>query len=110
MRLDLSGKHFHEAGQGWLVGRDGWRYFRRSTKTRRRDADELIAEGVPLVVYYWASDQLDWCDGEDARDEWRTVRPHVITGKPSRRGDIEWTAGRWEDGDGRLLLLLTGHC
>lgn len=110
MRRDLSEQHVHEPEQGWLVAPDGRRYFRRSTKTKRREADELIAEGAPLVLYYWAGDQLDWCDGDDARDEWRVVRPSVVTGEPSRKGDIEWTAGRWEDEEGRLLVLLTAHC
>jgi hypothetical protein len=108
--LTLSAEHFHEAGQGWLVGPDGHRYSRRTTRTKRKEADRLVAEGAPLVLYYWAGDQLDWFDGEDARDEWQGVPSHVITEEPHRKGDIEWTVGRWEDEDGRLVLVLTGHC
>jgi hypothetical protein len=89
MRHDLSTEHFHEPEQGWLVGPDGRRYFRRSTRTKRREADGPIAEVVPLVLYYWAGDQLDWCDNEDARDEWRAVRPSVVTREPSRRAPLD---------------------
>ena len=110
MRCDLSADHFHEAGQGWLVAPNGYRYFRCTTRTQRKEAARLVADGVPLVLYYWAGEQLDWRDGADARDEWQVVRPHVITGEPRRKGDIEWTVGRWEDEDGRLVLVLTGHC
>jgi hypothetical protein len=106
----MSEEHVHEPDQGCLVGPDGRRNLRRGARTERREADRLIAEGAPLVLYYWAGARLDWCAGADARDEWLAVRPYVTTGEPTRTGDVEWTAGRWEDGDGRPLLLLTGHC
>ncbi|SOD92940.1 hypothetical protein SAMN06272739_0085 [Blastococcus haudaquaticus] len=69
-----------------------------------------MTEGAPLVLFYWGGSQLDWFDGVDAQEQWQTVRPHVITEQPRRKGQIEWTAGRWEDEEGRPLLLLTGHC
>jgi hypothetical protein len=110
VRLDLDDKQWNEIGQGQLIGPDTRRYSRRTTRTKRREADGLIADGAPLVLYYWAGDQLAWFDGADAQEQWQAVRPDVTSEEPRRRGDIEWTAGRWEDEDGRPLLLLTGHC
>lgn len=110
MRLNLSDEHWHEVEQGRLLGPDARRYARRTTRTKRKEADGLVAEGAPIVLFYWAGDQLDWFDGPDAEDQWQAIRPHVISAEPRRKGDIEWTAGRWEDDDGRPLLLLTGHC
>jgi hypothetical protein len=56
------------------------------------------------------ANQLEWFDGEEARVEWQCVRRHFITEDPHGNGDIEWTGGRWEDEEGRLLLMLIGHC
>ena len=110
VRRELSGEHWGEVEQGWLVGPDARRYSRRTTRTTRGDADRLVEDGTPLVLFYWAGAQLEWFDGADAREQWQAVRPHVITGEPRARGDVEWTGGRWEDEEGRPLLLLTGHC
>jgi hypothetical protein len=110
VRLDLDDKQWNEIGQGQLIGPDTRRYSRRTTRTKRREADGLIADGAPLVLHYWAGDQLAWFDGADAQEQWQAIRPDVTSEEPRRRGDIEWTAGRWEDEDGRPLLLLTGHC
>ena len=67
-------------------------------------------EGAPLVLFYWAGEQLDWFDGVEAREQWRDVRPRVVSTDPRPKGDTEWTAGRWEGEGGRSLLFLTGHC
>jgi hypothetical protein len=110
VRGDLSDTQWREVDQGRLVGPDARRYFRRTTRTKREEADRLVVDGAPLVLFYWAGDQLDWFDGVDAQEQWQATRPHVITEEPRCKGDTEWTAGRWEDEEGRPLLLLTGHC
>ncbi|SFU01012.1 hypothetical protein SAMN05660657_04689 [Geodermatophilus amargosae] len=110
VRTELSDGHWRGVQQGWLVGPDGRRYVRRTTRTRRKEGDRLVVDGAPLVLVYWAGNQLDRLDGIDAHEQWQTTRPRVTTEEPRRKGDIEWTAGRWEDDEGRPLLLLTGHC
>lgn len=110
VRVELGEESFYAAEQGILLAPDGRYFTRRTTRTKRKDADQLVADGVPLVLYYWAGGQLDWFDGADARDQWRAVRSHVIAGPPKPKGPIEWTARRWEAEDGRVVLVLTGHC
>ena len=109
MRRDLVEEHWDEMAQGWLAGPDAHRYARRTTRSKRKDADRLVEQGAPLVLFYWAGARLEWFDGVDAHAQWQVVRPHV-TGEPRGRGDVEWTAGRWEDEEGHPLLVLTGHC
>lgn len=53
---------------------------------------------------------MEWFDGADAETQWQAVRSAVTAQEPRRRGDLEWTAGRWEDDDARPLVMLTGHC
>ena len=110
MRRDLSADQWDKPERGGLLGPDGRRFSRRTTRAKPRDVDALIADGAPLVLYYWAGNQLEWFDGADATDEWARVRAAVIAQEPRPRGDLEWTAGRWEDDDGQPLVLLTGHC
>jgi hypothetical protein len=110
MRADLSERQWLEPEQGQLIGPDQRRFTRRTTRAKRREVDELIADGAPLILYYWGGGQLEWFDGADAETQWQAVRSAVTAQEPRRRGDLEWTAGRWEDDDGRPLVMLTGHC
>lgn len=108
MHADLAATQWEAVLSGHLVDPDGARWSRRSTKTRRSVCEQLIANGSPLVLHYYAGGQLDWLDGDDAISRWRLLRARV-TSAPRRRGDLEWTAGVW-DCDQRELVLLTGHC
>jgi hypothetical protein len=110
MRADLSERQLLEPEQGQLIGPDQRRFTRRTTRAKRREVDELIADGAPLILYYWGGGQLEWFDGADAETQWQAVRSAVTAQEPRRRGDLEWTAGRWEDDDARPLVMLTGHC
>ena len=110
MRADLHDKQWDQVHEGWLLGPDERRYARRTTRTRRKDAELLVAEGAPLVLFYWAGQRLDWFDGAEAREQWQDVRSQVVGTEPRPMGDTKWTAGLWEDEDGRPLLFLTGHC
>lgn len=110
MRVDLAKVQLNAMERGQLVAPDGTVFVRRSTRAKRRACDEAIENGWPLLLYYWAGNQLDWLDGEDAQREWQTVRSRVTVAEPRPRGDLEWTAGFWTaDGD-RRLVVLTGHC
>src|SRR3954462_14707853 len=100
MRADLRGRQLLEPEQGQFIGPDQRRFTRRTTRAKRREVDELIADGAPLILYYCGGGQLEWFDGADAETQWQAVRSAVTAQEPRRRGDLEWTAGRWEDDDG----------
>ena len=95
---------------GELTGPDGRTYRRRTTRANRGIGDELIGAGSPLVLYYWAGDQLDWFDDQDAVERWRQVRSALTTMPPRVGKDVVWAGGAWADDDGHSVLLLTGHC
>jgi hypothetical protein len=109
MRVDLAASQFTAVERGQLTAPDGVVFVRRGTRAKRRVCDEAIAQGSPLVLYYWAGEQLDWFDGDDARDEWTSIRGRV-TSEPRLRGELEWTAGLWHANDDRAVVVLTGDC
>lgn len=109
MRLDLADQ-WDGVASGELTGPDGQRYRRRTTKAKRREGDQLIQAGTPLALYYWAGGQLEWFDGDEATARWQKVRRAVTSQEPRPKGDVDWTAGRWEDSDSHPIFLLTGHC
>jgi hypothetical protein len=110
VKADLADAQWTAASEGHLTGPDGTRFVRRSTKTKRRTCDDLVARGVPVVLFYFAGGQLDWHDGPDALAVWQTVRTAVTSQEPKPKGPVEWNAGIWESDEGPSLLLLTGHC
>ena len=109
--VDLADAQWNTINTGQLVAPDGTRFVRRTTRTARREADLLVAAGVPLVAYSYSAGQLDWYDGEDAAATWSELRTH-LTSRPDapRSGETAWTAGSWESSDGQTLLVLTGRC
>jgi hypothetical protein len=58
MRADLSERQWLEPEQGQLTGPDQRRFTRRTTRAKRREVDELIADGAPLILYYWG--EVNW--------------------------------------------------
>jgi hypothetical protein len=108
MHADLAPTQWDAITSGQLIDPSGARWSRRSTRIRRSVCEQLIVDGAPLVLYYYAGGQLDWLDGDDAVARWRRLRAGV-TSVARRRGDLEWTAGIW-DCEARKLVLLTGHC
>ncbi len=82
MRTDLSDEHWNEVEQGWLLGPDARRYSRRTTRTKRKDADRLIREGATLI--------------QNVDDVMEAIRPlHV---RPFRQPDRDY-AGPYRDAD-----------
>jgi hypothetical protein len=110
MHLVLDDQQWQGLSGGQFTGPDGTRYRRRSTRRKRSDGDKLVAAGVPLVLYYWAGGQVDWFDGDAAVAQWQLVRRHVVSQLQQERGTLKWTAGEWNDGDERKVLVLTGFC
>ncbi len=111
MQIDLAESQWSAVAKAELTGPDGVRYLRRTTRTKRRDADELVQAGTPVVVYYWAGGQLFWHDGADAVETWRELRSHMTSSEPQpTRKHMVWTVGVWDDGDNRSILVLTGRC
>jgi hypothetical protein len=114
MGTDLSDRQRPEhLDQGKITGVDGRGYGRRSSKCKRRVADELIASGASLVLDMYSSGQFECFEGQDATKTWAEVRPYVISAQPTSKQLSEhamWNAGVWEDEDGTQLLYLTGFC
>lgn len=109
MQVHLPDEQWDALSSGSLQGPDGRRYQRRSTRMRRRQVDDLLASGAPLVLYRYGAGQLDWCDGEDATRAWQAVRRRLTSSVPRPDGDVVWTAGEWV-GDDASIVLLTGVC
>ena len=111
VQRDLTEDDWHRLGEGVLIAPDGRTFARRSTRAKRGDIDTLVAAGCPLVIYSYGAGELRWHEGEDAKSRWDQERRHVTSNEPKpSRDHTVWTAGRWEDNDGNLLVLLTGHC
>jgi hypothetical protein len=114
VRVDLfDSQTLEDRDQGKLTGADGRSYSRQGTKLSRRVADDLVTAGVPVVLYLYGHGRFEWTDGEDARQVWDEVRPHVITSDPTTkqlRKHEMWNAGVWASDDDRQVLYLTGTC
>ena len=112
MIYDLADTQWAAIEGGRLTAPDGTVYQRRATRTRRADADALIASGTPLICYWYGGGQLDWHDGDDARAAWARLRSRITaqTPRPAPGGDPIWTAGNWDSNNGDTILVLTGHC
>ncbi len=76
---------------------------------RRRQVDELLVSGAPLVLYWFGGQQLDWMQGPDAVTAWESARQRLINALPRPDGDVVWTAGEWIS-DAGSVVLLTGSC
>ena len=108
--MSLADEQWNAVADGRLTSPAGVRFVRRSTRIRRRDADDMIAAGTPLVLYSFGSGRLDYCDGPEAVQQWNAVGGALVGQEPRPHGDLVWTGGRWLSDDDDELLLLTGHC
>jgi hypothetical protein len=109
VHISLAETQWEAITTGQILGPGKVRWSRRSSKTKRAACQQRIAEGAPLVLYYFAGGQLDWFDGSDAEQHWVIVRT-AVTPAPRLRGDLEWTGSIWVDDANHSLVLLTGHC
>jgi hypothetical protein len=113
VRYDLARDQWHAIDAGAVMGPDGRRYVRRSTRMKRKQAAALAAGGCPLLVYWPGGlpekTRLEWFDGTDALSAW-TEHGSSVTSDPSQatRGSA-LTAGLWESGQEEPLLGLTWH-
>lgn len=114
MGVDLHDRQLAEhRDQGKITGADGRGYARRGTKTERKTADTLMAQGTPLVADLYSSGQFEWFEGDEATSMWSEVRPNVTSSTPTAKQlkkAVVWNAGIWEAEDGSVLLYLTGTC
>ncbi|WP_432525765.1 hypothetical protein [Kineococcus mangrovi] len=110
MRASLADQQWDAVESGQLTTPAGQLFTRGSSRIRRRDADVLIAAGIPLVLYWYGGQQLDYFDGSDAVQQWQAARSAVTSQTPQLGGEVVWTGGRWVGDDGQELLVLTGQC
>ena len=83
-----------------------------TTRLKRRQVDELIAQGVPLVLQWFGGGQLEWLEGDGARTAWAERRGSYVSQLPARPPkDVLWTGGEamTANRDARVVLL-EGHC
>ena len=113
MRLDLSATPWHAVEEGQLTAPDGRTYRRRSTRSSRRAAAALVAEGRPVVTHWPGglpeTTRVVWHDGDDAVAAWADARADVTSGTPEPRKGPVVTVGRWESPDGAVALVLSRH-
>lgn len=109
MQVDLVIEQWDAVSSGALRGQDGRRYQRHFTRMRRQQVDELITAGVPLVLYWYGGQQMEWFDSDEAIAAWEAARPRLTASIPHPDGDVVWTAGEWVSED-ESLILLTGQC
>jgi len=111
MQRDLTEQDWHHIEAAVVLDPSGVSFASRSTRAKRAEVDVLVADGCPLVTYSYGAGELRWHDDEDARVRWSQERQHLTSGdpKPSRDHTV-WTAGRYEDHDGNVLAVVTGHC
>lgn len=114
MRMDLTGEQTPASqGAGTVTGADRLTYTRRTTRVARRDADELVSSGCPVIFDLYGHGRFEWCDGVDAGTEWADERAYVITSDPTPKQlskHAMWNAGVWESDSGERLVYLTGRC
>jgi hypothetical protein len=114
MRTDLTDVQTPvNASNGTVTGGDGRTYARRTTRMKRREADELVAAGTPLLLDRYGDALFEWCDGDDARAVWASERAYVVTSEPTAKQLAKhamWTAGLWQADDGARLVYLSGRC
>jgi hypothetical protein len=97
--------------QGMLQTPDGSVWRRQTTRASRRVCDELLAQGIALVVHWYGGGELRLYGPAEAPAAWRRLRGQVTVDQPDpRRGKVAYTAGLWSDGHDGRLLVLTGHC
>lgn len=102
-----------DVDQGKITGADGITYARRSTKTKRAVAQELVAAGTPLVLDMYGRGQFEWLDGDDATAAWAQIRDYITTAEPTPKQLAKhemWTTGIWESDESTTVLYLTGYC
>lgn len=81
--------------------------FRRAErKLKRRECDDLIRDGVPIMTDVYPAG-LVWWDGADAQERWVEIAPLLVSRRlPSVHEG--WVAHLWENEDGDPVVLFDG--
>jgi hypothetical protein len=101
-------RELSDGGMGRLVGPDGRTYLRRTTRLGRREAEDLVEAGCPVVTYL-PGGRLVWHDEDDAWPAWADARAAHTTGLPDPHRGESVTAGRWGSADGSTVVVLVWH-
>src|SRR4051795_6628582 len=72
-----------EAPDGSLMGPDGATYRRTDRRLKRRECQELVGAGTPVVTYTWSaySSGLSWFDAPESLEIWNELFPHLSPGR-----------------------------
>ncbi len=91
---------------GSVVGPNGTIFRRTDRKLRRRECDELVRAGAPVVTNQSYGDGLEWWDGPDAATRWTRIAPLLVSGSEQPREG--WRAHLWESDEGDQLVCFEG--
>ena len=106
--MGIGDGEFRELPDGALEGPDGIVYRRTPARLKRRQSNELVAAGAPIVTQVYP-EGLTWHDGTAAVAVWLEIKPRLIEGKPPPVRDLQWVGHLWESDSGDPLLYFEGE-
>ena len=91
---------------GSIRGPGGGLFHRTERKLKRRECEDLIRDGAPILTDVYP-DGLEWWDAADARTRWTQIAPLLVN---RRTASIHegWVAHLWESEEGAPLIRLDG--
>ncbi len=81
--------------------------FRRTErKLKRRECDDLIRDGAPVMTDVYP-DGLEWWDGADAEMHWGEISPLLVNRRTASVHE-GWVAHLWETESKEAIIRLDG--
>jgi hypothetical protein len=91
---------------GSVQGPGGGVFRQTPRKLKRRECDELVRNGTPIMTDVYPSG-LEWWDRADAQSRWDQISPLLVT---RRHATVHegWIAHLWETDVGEPVISLEG--
>lgn len=91
---------------GSVQGPEGDVFRRTERKLKRRECDDLIRSGAPIMTDVYP-DGLEWWDAADAGTRWVQISP-LLVNRRSASVHEGWVAHLWESESGAAVVRLDG--
>jgi hypothetical protein len=91
---------------GSVEGPGGEVFRRTGQKLKRRECDDLIRGGAPILTDVYPVG-LEWWDAADAQARWREISPLLVNHRTSSVHE-GWIAHLWESETSRPVIRLDG--